>query len=594
VAPGFSPGSFFPPAGKYVAGSCVVPFDRGYYGFLRLWDSATGQVTHDVPGSFNAGVFSSDGKWLVAGGLGRVAVYDPVTGQELHRLPVSEQHVWAVALTADRKTLATAQDQRIRLWDTGTWQEINPGSGHAEPVLAVAVAPNGRTIATGGLDGRLILWHWPAAGERQRIENIGGGFGIRQLAFYPDSRTVGAAAWINLGDTVFLFDEATGAPVSRFGREHQGRALAFAADGKEIVTGQPDGALGVWDAASGKWLRSVGHAPDAGWIDSLALSPGGKTIWWAGDYQGPGLRDLATGEDLRVFSGGSQSSPECVAVSPEGDWVALGGRVWDVKTGAVIAERRRSLAAISPDGRLLVTPGDGGVLFWEILTRQEIHRLNSGDVQALAFSPDGTVLVTSAYTEALVWDLTGRLQGGRLPATRLSHKEMESFWQMLAGQDAWAAHQAAWSLAAGGTAAVTFLAEHLRPAANPDPVQIAQLRSQFADPDYDVRERAARELLDLGLEVSPGERAALRRPQRQYSSAVYLPGQARGTPVVLGPPPVLLPLPDRVRPSRGVMALERSRSPSAETLLVTLADGAPAAPLTREARSALARVRQRY
>jgi hypothetical protein len=194
----------------------------------------------------------------------------------------------------------------------------------------------------------------------------------------------------------------------------------------------------------------------------------------------------------------------------------------------------------------------------------------------------------------MIWDLTGRLQGGRLPATQLSRAEMESSWERLAGKDAWAAQQAAWSLAAGGAPAVAFLAAHLRPAANPDPVQVAKLRRQFADPDYDLRERAARELLDLGLEVSPEEREALRRPERNYSSAAFLPGQARGMPVLLGPPPVLLPLPDRVRASRAVMALEHSPAPSAETLLATLADGVPAAPTTREARSALARVRQRH
>ena len=598
---GFQPWLAFSPDGKIVAGSCDVPFVGGHRSYLRIWDCATGRVVCDVPGSFNAGVFSGDGSRLVASGLGAVSVYDPLTGKELHRLPRNEQHIWAVALTANGKTLATAQDQRIRLWNTDTWQEIEPGSGHEEPVLSIAVAPNGRTIATGGLDGRLILWDWPAARERQRISDVGRDFGIRQLVFSPDSRTVGAVAWINLGDTFFLFDAATGAPVSRFGKEHQGRTLAFLADGKEIVTGQTDGSLGVWDAASGKWLRPVGHPLDGlgplNWIDSLTPAPDGKTVWWASEYQGLGLRNLATGEDRRVFCGSLDRPDAGLAVSPEGDWLAAGGRVWDVKTGAVIAEGHGSLAAISPDGRLLATTrygGDGGVVFWEFLTRQIIHRLDSGEVKALAFSPDGTVLVTSAYTDALVWDLTGRLQGGRLPATRLSRTEMESCWQALAGKDAWVAHQAAWSLAASGASAVTFLAEHLRPAANPDPVQVAKFRSQFADTNYDVREYAARELLDLGLEVSPQEREALRRPERTYSSAAYLPGLARGMPVLLGPPPVLLPLPDCVRASRAVMALEHSLEPSAETRLAKLADGAPAAPLTREARSALARVRQRH
>lgn len=597
---GFRAWLTFSPDGKTLTGSCEVPFPGGHRSSLRFWDSTTGRALCVMPGSFDGGAFSPDGRWLAASGLGKVSVYDAATAKELHRLPDCHQHVRSVAFSPDGKTLATAQGQRIRLWNTDTWQEIHPGCGHSEPVQAVAFSPDGRTIATGGLDGTLIQWAWPEARQRRRIEGIGSHYGVQHVTFSPDGRTLAATAWINFDDTFFLFNATTGAPISRFGKDHQGRGpVAFLPSGREVLTGEIDGSLAVWNTASGKLVRSVGH--HKGRIHAVETMPGTDTAWWAGDYKVVGLRDLTTGEDVRVFTGGLHHWGAQVAVSPNGDWLAVGNRVWDVKTGEVIADGRDTAAAISPDGRLLASAKNGGIVFWEALTRREIHILGigMGKVNAVAFSPDGTVLAAAGNVDTLVWDMTGRFENGRLSALELTRAEMESLWERLGGDDAWAAHQAAWALAAGGKAAVAFLAERLHPAPIPDPLRIQALRGHLADPDYDARELAARKLLDLGIELRPEQRQALRRPDpRSPRSAIPLSSQLlpprRPEPRLL-PPPVLLPLPERLHSSRAVAALGRSKAPAAaESLLDSLADGAPQVPLTREAKAALARVRRRH
>ena len=605
----------FSPDGKMLAGSCDVPIPNGHQSSLRFWDAATGQILHDVPGSFEAGAFSPDGRWFAAIGLEHVIVYETATGQEHHRLPVYHQYVWAVAFSPDGKMLATGQDQHIRFWDadTGheiaartpqrgvptvvsdrdTWQEIAPGRGHSELIQAIAFAPNGRTIATGGLDGRIIEWCWPGARESGRIEGVGSSWGVQHLTFSPDGQILAATAWVNNDDPFFLFDAGTGRPVARFGKDHPGSGpVEFLPGGEEVITGttwQGEGALATWEAATGKWRRAVGHYRER--ILAVAPLPDTNQAWWAGEYEGLGLRDLATGQDTRFLSDGHHSEAH-LAVSPDGNWLALGSRVWDLKTGEVIVRGSDSdtACAISPDGRLLAWADDGGVVLWEALTRKEIHRFEpgTGKVGALAFSPDGTVLVTSDYDDALVWDMTGRLQNGRLPALTLRRAEMESLWQDLGGDEAWLAHRAAWRLAGGGGASAAFLAGRLHPAVF-DPVQIQALRQFLTDPDYDVREQAARELLDLGAELQPAEREALRRPSRMVDDRGIQLGRLR--PPVLLAAPVLLPLPERVRSSRAVMALEHNPTSEAQSLLDTLSDGAPAAPQTREAKAALARWR---
>ena len=350
-----------------------------------------------------------------------------------------------------------------------------------------------------------------------------------------------------------------------------------------MLTGQSDGSLALWDAASGKLIRTVGN--HKGGIHALQPMPDGDSVWWAGEYQGLGLRNLKTGEDEYVLSGGRHHVRAHFVVSPNGDWLAVGNRVWDIKTRKVIAEGRDSASAISPDGRILATAGDGGIVFWEALTRQKTHTLTTdmSPIGALAFSPDGTVLAAGGYGEARVWDMTGILQNGHLPEINLTSQEMKLLWQTLGSDDASAAHRAAWRLAAGGRTAVKFLSERLRPAPTPDPDKIRVLRERFTDPDYDARDIAARRLVDMGIELRPDEREALRRPD---------PFNSIGRTIFL-PPPVLLPLPPRVRSSRAVAALERSGTAAAESLLYTLTKGAPTAPLTLEAKVALARMQQR-
>ncbi len=584
---GFMPWLTFSPDGKILAGSCEVPIpNNGIQASLRFWDTATGKMLHDMPGSFEAGAFSRDGRWFAASGLEHVVVYGTATGKEHHRLPIQHQHIWAVAFSPDGKTLATGQDQHIRLWDTDSWQEVKPGPGHSQPIQAVAFAPNGRMIATGGLDGRIIEWSWPGAREIQRIEGVGSFWGVQHLRFSPDGQILAATAWVNNNDPFFLFDACTGRPVARFGKEHPGFGpVAFLPGGNEVITGEAngDGALAVWEAATGKWRRGAGHYRES--IQAVEPMPETNRVWWSGQYQGLGLRDLATGQDVRFLSGGLYSDAH-LAVSPDGGWLAVGSRVWDLKTGEVIVRGSDSdtPCAISPDGRLLALADDGAVEVWEALTRKKIHRfkLRTGQVRALAFSPDGTVLLTTDYDDALVWDMTGHLQNGRLPPLTLTKTEMESLWQDLGSDAAWMAHRAAWTLAAGGTGSVAFLAGRMHPAVY-DPVQIKALRQCLTDTDYHGREHAARELLDLGAELQAGDLEALRRPNPAMD--------ARGIHSGLLSPPVLLPLPGRVRSSRAVMALEHSPASEAQSLLDTLSDGAPAAPQTREAKAALARWR---
>jgi WD40 repeat protein len=574
----------FSPDGAVLAGSCDVKQGDTTRCSMRFWDAKTGKKLRDVGGSFNAGAFSPDGKWIASTGLGFVHVHDAANGKVLHRLPRSNEHVWCVSFSPDGKMLAAGQGQQVRRWRTDTWEEFASGSGHGGPVKAVAFSPDGRSIATGGLDNTIRIWSWPEAQEMRRIDGVGDAWGVQQLAFSPDGRTLCATAWVNFGDMYHLYDVGTGALVKRFGKGHEGRAGAvFLADGKELLTGRMNGTLAIWDAASGRLLREVGAWK--GDVGGVAMAADGRHAFWMGDYQGLGLRDLSTGKDVRWYAKGSHHHGRHLLVSPDGDWLAVGNRVWDVETASVLSDPNDQHSdqpnAISRTGGLLFT----GHRFWDALTRLDVPS-GLGELRgnSAAFSPDGTVLVIASDEGATVWDMTGILQNGRLPVLALMSAEMEALWETLGGADAWAAHQAAWKLTAGGKSAVDFLDARLHPAEVPGKLRVDGLRSRFTEADFDARELAARRLVDLGVELLPEDWHALRRPAPNRSSQ---PGRFPPPKVDLLPPPVLRPLPERMRASRAILALRRSVVPEAATVLAKLADGAPQSPITREAKIAL-------
>ena len=591
---GFVPWLEFSPSGDQVAGSCDLKIAEGRHDpLLRVWDPTTGKLLWAIRGSFNAGRFSPDGRSLAAGGLGNVVILDAVSGQERHRLPKTNEHIRAVAFSPDGKVLATAHGKRIRLWETEGWTEIEPGTGHTEPTNAVTFAPDGRTIATGGRDRSVIIWTWPEGRVRHKIDDIGEFRGVTHLTFTPDGGKIAAAAPTNWGDSLFVVDAASGGLLLQFGKERRIWTCEFLPGGQELVTpGGNKGELDIWESATGQHVRTIGALKEGSVVGAIQTVGDSQTVWWAGDYQQLGLRDLKTGQELRLLKGGHHHGPMNLVLSPDRGWLAVGSQVWDLSSGEMIVNGSQTPSAISPDGHLLAFLSGKGFSVWEKRTRKIIHEFGSGlsGVKQIAFSPDGTVLVAAADSDSLVWDMTGLLSTDcrSLPELGLAPNELDAAWELLASEDGWKGQQAAWKFTAGGGSAVEFLVEHVRPASAPGALRLQTLRDAFRDKDYRKRELAARELVDQGVLLKPEEVEALRRPVTYFGSG----GPQLNDPK-FGPPPMLFPLPDRMRQARAIAALERSGLPLAVTHLETLSRGDLGVPLTLEAKSALERVRAR-
>ncbi|HEV3261203.1 MAG TPA: protein kinase [Gemmataceae bacterium] len=115
------------------------------------------------------------------------------------------------------------------------------------------------------------------------------------------------------------------------------------------------------------------------------------------------------------------------ALSPDGKWVVTGGddrtaRVWDAATGEAASMPFRHLGpvlavAFSPDGkRVLTGSADGTARLWEVATGKQVGTAarHGEPVRRVAFSPDGKTVMTATSNAFQFWDAASG-QGMRGP-----------------------------------------------------------------------------------------------------------------------------------------------------------------------------------
>jgi hypothetical protein len=311
---------------------------------------------------------------------------------------------------------------------------------------------------------------------------------------------------------------------------------------------------------------------------------------------------VATGQERRRFRlvprpAGVIDSDGDLAFAPDGLRLALAQgeviQLWNLASGKV--ERRFvghgnavSYVAFSADGKLLASASqDETVRLWDVATGEELAALEGhrGPVSRLAFSRDGKRLISSSVdTTALVWDVRGAIEAARRrrPVSRLAGESPETWWDDLAGADAGRAYLAMWRLVDEPRQTVALLDERLRPARPVDADYIRRLLAELDSPQFLARQRASTGFVRLG-DLAEG---ALRGVLTGHGSAEV----RRRAEQLLRRLEEMVPTGETVRGLRAVEVLEHIGTADAARVLARLAEGAPEARLTHEAKAALERM----
>jgi WD40 repeat protein len=640
-------GMAFAPEGKTLATSVAAPDHPHGTGEVCIWDVATQKLLRkmgeaDEPKRLASSggqtlAFAPDGKRLAAvSSKPGVAVHlwDPATGKVLDTIKDDAKRIQGVSLSADGKVLAWGDGAgKVHVWDVAASKELAVVDAPASDATAVALAPNGQTLAMGGSRGIIRLWHTDNGKERTVPPEKTPG--VRAAFFLPDGKRVLLAG----DDGLFRVWDGPGKK-ERDGFGEKGTetlSAALAADGKLLATLGANGKPGLWDVASGKVRLDLEDVRQV--ARCLALSSDGQWLV-AGDVLGNlHVWETATGK-VRTSKLEQPSAINRVAFSPDNHTLAVGSEDGQVRVGDVRKETAFRVLdtrgfpikalAFSPDGRLVAWCGErGGARVCEAETGKELRQFPppSSGFTALCFSPDGRALAASETdhsvwvlesetgkprrhfegqratvtdlafspdgrsllavgedSQAFLWDVTGR-QGAARPVADVDFTDLIDLCNDLKSADAVRAYRAMGMLAAVPKESVPFLNQRLHLATPINAKRLAKLLADLEDKEFNVQEKAATELEELGPAVVPHLRKALAGkpslPVRRWLELALENVQAQAIDK------------QRLVILRALEVLERAGTPQAREVFVKLAEGEPGSWLTQEAKASLDRLARR-
>jgi WD40 repeat protein len=286
---------------------------------------------------------------------------------------------------------------------------------HKEDFRVMLMSPDGQRILTSCYDGTLTIWEVETG---VRLHTVNGCVTRHAtLTWTPNSQAV----LFSSDDMLLQYWDAHSGDI-RTVSTHPGplQGLACSPDGRQMITGQSDGAVYIWDLATGQRLQTLlGHTEN---LELVAWSPDGYQIMAVGGTSVT-LWFALTGQLLHRLKHSAQIN--AAAWSPDGRQILTGGRdsqahLWYAVTG----QRLRSfvghsdwvrMVAWSPDSKLVLTgSGDKTARIWDTTTGDTLQVLigHTDRLNPLTWSPDGCqVLTSSGDKTARVWNVaTGQAQ----------------------------------------------------------------------------------------------------------------------------------------------------------------------------------------
>jgi WD40 repeat protein len=608
--------------GKHLAAIGDVSVEQKLKRFIVVWDALTGRSLFRLepprnsyrPGAdlFTAFAFAPDGKSLVAAGTDdRLVEFDLSTGRERRRFGEGFLYTSSLAFSADGKALAAAGGAMIRLIDPITGSDKIARTGHSALIsrlVTAAISADGRTVVTSGSMPKLAFWDGATGRLTRRLDPsecdlclVSGDLStvvcqqygqrtLRVLDLPAGTERARIPVWLPDDNVVPWALTRAGAMLA---------AGAYGADGVQL-----------FDCGTGNLVRTV---EDHGLIvQAAAFSAGGRSLFVFGNDGTVRVWDVVTGNKLQQFSAsGVRLGASAVddpyrhsAASPDGRWVASvsessGLTLLNAANGELIwripgEKSTIGRASFSSDGRLIawvtsakkvVDRSDTVIHLLEVASGKERAALSGhrGPIASVIFSADDRTLVSMGRDcTASVWDLSGRTATGASWLKSLSAAELDACWNDLAGDSMSAVHTTVQRLVSSPAATVPFLATHLRPMPAADEKRVARLLRDLDSSTFIIRDRARRELDQLGDAcISACRQALAANPSAEVKRSLQALVEERAHAW-------RTPLNESLRHLRAIEVLERIGDRPARQLLETIAAGAADARLTQEAKAAVA------
>ncbi|KAI1174792.1 vegetative incompatibility protein HET-E-1 [Nemania sp. FL0916] len=368
---------------------------------------------------------SADGRWLASGAQdGIIKIWNVVAGTCVQTLKSNGDSVTLIAISADGRWLASGgyYHSSIKIWDMITGTSTRELKIDGQPHESLAMSSDGSWLALGSRDGILQIWD-VASGTCTHTLSDTGCSSRDRIGIMPESRRLVSGL---IRGTIKIWDIETGAcekTIEAYSHPHHdiwrvaisgGRWLACIfvnTNGKSTPY-----TIKIWDAITGTCTQTL-KGPSSP-IQSIAISPDG-------DWLALGLNDST----VKIWDTTIDACEEPLgdsirelALAPNCRWCVLRQvryhtyQIWDLATGTCSQkpDGQHDLFAVSSDSRWLAllkhTGGDCVVRMWDTTsgTYKWTTRDDSWSPHSMVISPSNRWLALASYNTIKIWDiLTG-------------------------------------------------------------------------------------------------------------------------------------------------------------------------------------------
>jgi len=240
-------------------------------GTLRLWNLASGKTTRRFIGHKKdvlSVAFSSDNRQIVSGSRDKTIKLWNTIGECKYTIAADgdghSEWVSCVRFSPSTDTptpvmVSSGWDKVVKVWALSNCSLKETLAGHTGYLNTVTVSPDGSLCASGGKDGKAMLWD---LNEGRPLYSLETGDIIHQLCFSPNRYWLCAAT----EDCIKIWDLETKLVEAELRPDFSAQgckalkiaciSLAWSADGNTLFSGYTDGLIRVWSVEPNPTFRN--------------------------------------------------------------------------------------------------------------------------------------------------------------------------------------------------------------------------------------------------------------------------------------------------------------------------------------------------
>ncbi|KIJ14949.1 hypothetical protein PAXINDRAFT_78116 [Paxillus involutus ATCC 200175] len=306
----------------------------------------------------------------------------PVTPlQPLHILDGHTARVYRLASIPNNNLFVSGSwDGNCRVWSAKDGEVVGKKMVHGKSVYAIVVSRDGKTMASGGSDGRIVVWDLES---REKIIEWKTPSNIMalSLAMSQDSRTL--ASGHNNG-TVMLWSASTGDHIAGPYKLHDDISLVWLPNSGQLISASRDKTIKYWDTSNDSLLIATSHGHS---VYALAISSDGNLLAsasWDGTTR---LWNTSTHKQiddppLHILQGHTGQIWRLASIPDSNLFVTGSGdgscRVWNAKDGGEVGKEMIhgewvNGIVVSQDGKTMASGGnDGRIVVWSLESREKV------------------------------------------------------------------------------------------------------------------------------------------------------------------------------------------------------------------------------